>query len=340
MRILFVAPLHDYGIAERGHGFEYYTFYEFFKRSGHDVRYFDSVGVFKSRGREGADRDLLGVVDAERPDLLFSVLFTDELNPDTIRMISERTETVTLNWFCDDHWRFENFSADWAPAYDWVVTTARSAVPKYAAIGYRHAIKNQWACNDLLYRKLDLPMRYDVSFVGQPHGNRRCVLEALRARGIDVATFGLGWDSGRVSQDEMIRIFNQSRINLNLANASTPSEETAESSAGWLSRLLGGVTRKRRKSAYVQQIKARTFEVPGCGGFLLTEPADDLEEYYDLGKEVVTFDGVADLAAKISYYLAHDDERRAIARAGYERTLRDHTYERRFAEIFARICPA
>jgi len=56
-------------------------------------------------------------------------------------------------------------------------------------------------------------MKYDVSFVGQPHGNRRQVISALRKAGINVYVWGGGWESGRLSQEEMIRVFNQSRIN-------------------------------------------------------------------------------------------------------------------------------
>ena len=59
----------------------------------------------------------------------------------------------------------------------------------------------------------------------------------------------------------MIEVFSRSRINLNLSNASNP----------WWRRW-----RRRR-----DQIKGRNFEVPGCGGFLLTQPADDLERYFE-----------------------------------------------------------
>mgnify|MGYP001617003201 FL=1 len=37
---------------------------------------------------------------------------------------------------------------------------------------------------------------------------------------------------------------------------------------------------------------------------------------------------------KIKYYLAREDKRKKIANAGYERTSKDHTYEKRFREIF------
>ena len=40
---------------------------------------------------------------------------------------------------------------------------------------------------------------------------------------------------------------------------------------------------------------------------------------------------------KGKYYLKNDEEREMIAKAGYERTLKEHTYLQRFEEIFKKI---
>ena len=72
----------------------------------------------------------------------------------------------------------------------------------------------------------------------------------------------------------------------------------------------------------------RLFEATGTGAMLVTEAAPNLSEYFEVGREVVTYDGPDDLMDKLSHYLEHDDERRAIAAAGQARTLRDHTYAR------------
>jgi len=364
MRILYAAMKYDYGDPKRGYSFEHCNFFDFFERSGHDVLYFDFMDLMRTHGKEKMNRRLLETAKAEKPDLMFSVLFTDELDPGIVRQISDLPEVTTLNWFCDDHWRFDNYSRFWAPHFDWAVTTAKSAVPKYAGLQLRNVIKSQWGCNHLLYRKLDLPLRYDVTFVGQPHGNRREMVRALKANGIDVKCFGFGWEGGRISQEEMIRVFNQSRINLNFSNAAVKSVDgragAVAAGLDWVARTLdqvpfGGCVKKvgreilnvgegsasprvaASSAPYADQVKGRNFEVPGCGGFLLTSSADDLETYYELDKEIVCFDGIADLTEKIKYYLAHEDERESVARRGYERTLGEHTYERRFADIFGRI---
>lgn len=82
-----------------------------------------------------------------------------------------------------------------------------------------------------------------------------------------------------------------------------------------------------------RQIKARIFEVPGCGGFLVTQTADGLERYYTPGREIETFDDLDDLARKIGHYLDHPEDRDRIALAGNARTRAEHTYEARFSQL-------
>ncbi len=70
------------------------------------------------------------------------------------------------------------------------------------------------------------------------------------------------------------------------------------------------------KVRYDPQIKGRNFEVPGCGGFMMTGYADDLDSYYSPGKEIVCFRDNKDLLDIIKYYLANEDERKAVAFRG------------------------
>ncbi|MDP9223544.1 MAG: glycosyltransferase [Actinomycetota bacterium] len=345
MKILYVAMRYDYGAPSRGESFEHYNFYEPLRDMGHDILYFDFMTLLQARGRRWMNRRLFDVCHSEKPDVLFCVLFKEELEKETIQEISAHSDTVTVNWFADDHWRFENFSRHWAPHFNHVVTTASSALPKYAEIGYQGVIKSQWGCNHLRYRPLEVRREYDVTFVGQPHGDRREVVEKIRREGIDVQVWGAGWESGRLSQDEMVRVFSASKIVLNLSNASVLN-------AGRLARIKSGADAriKRRLGRavphrtdgsalgvprYHEQIKGRNFEVPGCRAFLLTGEADNLGEYYEVGREVVTFSGVDHMIEKIRRYLRDETEREAVAESGLRRTLDEHTYFHRFRDIFA-----
>jgi spore maturation protein CgeB len=350
MKILYVGMKYDYGIVERGLSFEHYNFFDSLLHMGHEIYYFDFKTIMNKYGQREMNQRLLAAVRECHPDLLFTILFKDEIEPATLLNISQSGKTITLNWFCDDQWRFESFSRHYAPCFNWVVTTSQRALTKYRTMGYSNVIKSQWACNHFLYRKMDLPLVHNVSFVGQIYGLRSMIVAELQQAGMDIKAWGLGWPLGRLDQSEMIQVFNQSRINLNMANASVERFALLRRAMRKLSRkivplrkyelyaesLLESLPGKSTDSS-LSQIKGRTFEVPGCGGFLLTEEVENLEEYYQPGVEIAIYRDQNDLRNKVKYYLDHEIERAAIAMAGYERTIRDHTYQRRFENIFRRM---
>jgi hypothetical protein len=79
----------------------------------------------------------------------------------------------------------------------------------------------------------------------------------------------------------------------------------------------------------------RLYEATGVGTMLLTDEGSNLTELFEPGREVVTYADEDMLVEKIDHFLRHEDERRAIARAGQERTLREHGYVRRMRELAA-----
>jgi spore maturation protein CgeB len=79
----------------------------------------------------------------------------------------------------------------------------------------------------------------------------------------------------------------------------------------------------------------RSFEIPACGGFMLHERTPELLELYDEDREVACFSSVEELASKIAYYLAHPEERYAIARAGHARCVPAYSYDSRMKEILS-----
>lgn len=72
----------------------------------------------------------------------------------------------------------------------------------------------------------------------------------------------------------------------------------------------------------------RLFESTGVGALLMTENSLNIKDYFEPGKECVTYENEQDLLDKIDYYLNHEDERKAIAKAGQKRTLECYTYEK------------
>lgn len=308
---------YDYGDIKRGLSFEESNFYETFRMMGFDLIRYDCIDQMQKIGKDMMNEKLLETVEAEKPDLAFFMLFKDELKFETLEKIKNSPKTISLNWFCDDHWRFENFSIKYAPFFNWITTTDLSSFNKYKSKEISNVLQTQWACNHFLYQKKDVVKDIDISFIGQPYGKRAVFIEKLKKEGIIVNLWGFGTPNGRTTTEGMIDIFNRSKINLNFSGSFRNKFKFWE---------------KRR-----DQIKARHFEIPGCGGFQLSSYIKDISNYLLPDEDIVLYEDYTDLLRKIKYYLDNDTERERIASNGYKKVLENHTYEKRFKEIFSKI---
>lgn len=98
-------------------------------------------------------------------------------------------------------------------------------------------------------------------------------------------------------QNEMPEVFRTSKINLNITLRSIESG-----------------------------IPLRAVDIMGAGGFLMSNYQEELAENFEDGKEMVLYEGETDLLEKISYYLNHDEERKAIAYRGWEKVEKEYSY--------------
>ncbi|MDO9462909.1 MAG: glycosyltransferase, partial [Deltaproteobacteria bacterium] len=78
----------------------------------------------------------------------------------------------------------------------------------------------------------------------------------------------------------------------------------------------------------------RDFEITMSGGLYLTEYNREVEQFYDLGTDIVTYTGFEDLVSKIQDLLSNPEKAEAIRKSGYQRARREHTWEMRFDRIF------
>lgn len=308
---------------------------------------------------------------AERPvDLFFSYFYDACVLPEAVDEIRS-LGIKTVNWYCNGSYQLD-LVREISPHYDWCLVPERFRLADYRAMG-ANPVYCQEAANPDIYRPYGLPAGFDVTFVGQAYGDRPEYIRYLLDRGIGVRVWGFGWDNfppptpaGRVkraarlagwlatpeglaaagrragaavsggdpdglfappgvrpylppgvaggvlSDEELVKTFSRSKINLGFSSC--------------------GNTHKGGER--ILQVRLRDFEVPMSGGFYMVEYMEELEEFFEIGREVVCYKGMKDLAGKIRYYLAHDSERESIRKAGRERCLRDHTWRKRFTDAF------
>jgi len=163
----------------------------------------------------------------------------------------------------------------------------------------------------IFHPMLDLPKKYDVSFVGGCYGIRKELVNHLIAGGIQVEAWGSGWSNGRLSTEDVPRLFAQSKI------------------------ILGVGTISHCKDFYA--LKMRDFDGPMSGTLYLTHDNPDLKRVYNVGEEIAVYSSFNDCLQKIRYFLQHDLKREKVAKAGLERAQKDHTWEKRFHHLIETI---
>ena len=296
------------------------------ERLGHRVVYFDYDREpflyramrrllrhpnWRQRYLEYVNTEALDCVRAVRPDI-FPCVKGVQLWPDTIRTIGRAGVTTVGYWTDDplDHAR----SLVNAASYHRYFTNDASSVPRYRSEGITEIRHLQLGADPTNFHPLPLTRSVaDVVFVGTHSPHRERVVVALQ--NVDTHVYGsAAWrrspiDKARVHPGafgaKTNEIFNAARINLNMHT--------------WVG----------QGSA----MNLRLFEVPASGGFLLTDWVAEIDGAYRPDKQLVCWRTVEELRAKVTYYLAHDDERREIAARGREHFLQHHTYAARAREL-------
>jgi hypothetical protein len=121
---------------------------------------------------------------------------------------------------------------------------------------------------------------------------------------------------GSVPFEEICRIFSSHEVILNFSNV-------------WADGRPG--------SSLIPHVRLRDFEAPMCRTCYLTGYTEEITEFYEPEKEIVTYRTREELVDKSRYYLAHPEEAESVREAGYRRALCDHTWVQRFKQLFAAI---
>lgn len=77
----------------------------------------------------------------------------------------------------------------------------------------------------------------------------------------------------------------------------------------------------------------RLFETTGCGALLLTDNSRNLDTLFNIGQEIITYKSPEEAVGLAQYYLKHPEKAAEIAKAGQDRTIREHNYTSRMTKV-------
>lgn len=313
-KVLYSAVLYDYGIKNNGPGYEHFNL-ELGLKDFCAAKEWDFIAFNPDKYPEKSRFERLKEEIVEfQPDYLFSVNFND--SHDVPREAADILHTLggkLIEFHCDPVRRFLELSKR-KRFVDWFITTDERTLGWYENLQMK-VINSQYAVSSI-YKTLNTERDIDVSFVGQSYGWRKDAIRILQKNGVDVQVFGKFWnkedDSEMISFDKVLNILSRSKICIS---------------------FLGSFP----GTAAPDQLKARVFEATAMGGCLVTTPSFNIDNYFIDKKEIFVCDKMTIMADTVKELLSNNNKRMEVAKAGKERTLTEHTWEKRFESIFSQI---
>ncbi len=284
--------------------YDHFLFQELNKITGCDN--IDYPNIYRELGRDGFLKYLDDYVEANSINiLLFLTTYWLEFDVEILKHL--RKKVYIVYWMLDDETLYDTFTKYYGQLADLVVTPDYYATFKYAQMG----IDSIWyfpSYNVNKYKVLNLKKSIDVSMIGRmDKDNRKELADYLSNNGIEIETYGAGTKHGFIKFEDMIKVFNSSKINI--------------STSGIVTDLLTELEPAVHK---IKQNKGRVIEIALTKSFALSEYGPGIEQIFELGKEIEVFHDKEELLQKVKYYLAHEDEREEVAKKGYERALKDY----------------
>jgi spore maturation protein CgeB len=261
------------------------------------------------------------LADTFRPDVFLTILGFD--HDKTILDYMRRRKIITACWWLNDPFQI-NRSLAQASHYDYYFTNSKGNLKDYHTNGVRNVFFLPAGAYPQVHRKLpDGNKPYDICFAGDWGPMREMMLLSL-AGDFRLSIWGpwkkkLCKDSaltrcvvkdGFFTPEEMVEVFNRSKIVLNLHS--------------WFGNWNYGVN-------------PRVFEANGSGAFQLSDYKEEIPGLYEPDKEIVLYENLDELREKVAFYLASDGPRSEIAEKGFQRMVRQHTYAHRLEEMFYNI---
>jgi spore maturation protein CgeB len=297
-------------------------------------------------------------------DLVLTYFYSVHIDPAAIQAI-RKLGVPTMNFYCNGVHQFHLVAAI-SPAYDWCWVPELSALPQYTAVGAR-PIHVQMGANPKVYRPLGGPRDIPVLFTGTLYADRAIWLAKIVRKGLPIHMYSrlgennAGSPAGKrkkrnfladaaleLSQNgpahlarraaRMIRTRRALKYLRGMIMAPVPNVEDMVAlicRSSIVANLCNVFSGGQAGGSVTTHIRLRDFEAPLCGALYFPQYSDELSLYYDIEREVVAWRTADEFKDRAKYLLEHPREADMIRQAGYRRALRDHTWEKRFQQLFA-----
>lgn len=274
-----------------------------------------------------------------QPEILITVGYDKPMAEFPLEVIPDWCEKyglLQIYWATEDKIHFERLSQKAVQRLnpDLVWTIHPDCVSMYREKGIMSEFLN-FAFNPRLFpEKRDVgPEQYDIAFVGTTHLETRTyryeslkeLLFPLVASPESVHVWGGNWkENAALLKHEFGMALPPSCI-----HGFLPYKRTVRVYHD--SKIMLGVQNAR------DQVTQRTFEILGCGAFMIASRTEELERLFEHGKEIVYSSEPDETLELARYYLKHPEQRTAIGRMARTKVLSRHTFSRELERLWPNV---
>jgi spore maturation protein CgeB len=343
---------------------------------GHEVTFFDTdefalrnkLKPFSEKAKELLSEELPKVFRKadRRFDFFFSYLHDGQVYPQVLSDISKDIFTVNYSTNYHQFHRYEQI----AKVVNANVYATRIAKESFDQLN----VTSYWmpfAANPSFYRPSAKNNPAVVRFIGSVYYRRPYYIWKMLQNGINLHVYGSGWHvdnkqkKGRfvrnllellkvlvlvTDTDKAIPILYHrinakiiEKLNMNYpSHVHEPLNDLEYASTLASSSIIVNISESPSNPVFLNHnvllaTNLRDFETTMSGTLLCTQYSDELPYFFEDGKEVVSYKNEYELIDKLNYFMIHDSERQRVAAAGYKRCITDHTWQKRFQELFNKI---
>lgn len=340
------------------------------QRNGHEIITFNP---YDYESMDEANEKVFDKLDsAGNIDMFLACDDQTVIYPETVKRISEKGIPSCL--ICWDNLELPYKQKKIAPLFDLVWLTSWETQYLFEKWGCKKIIFQPYAANPYRYEAYQGLEQIDaVGFIGSPYGSRANSLNELLNNGIDCSLysdsyFKKGYNTSVAGKKEidvvdiaikasrylrfpigrkvlystvLNKFKKSSGLNADSKFAHLHKSVSEEDMCKLYSQFALSLNISSLRDTYIlkkpiPKIHLRAFEIPMSGGLQFTSFNKEIASYFEEDKEIILYHSKEEMIDKAKFYLnpEHEDEVVAMKIAARKRAERDHTWTKRFNEVF------
>ncbi|MEZ6255241.1 MAG: glycosyltransferase [Patescibacteria group bacterium] len=197
--------------------------------------------------------------------------------------------------------------------------------------GYKHHTLPLAIDKTVIFPEYCAKFKADISFLGTNLPDKRPYFNEMvfpLAKKYDLKLYGQDW----TALDRILGLIQKGGQYFNvplLRSLQKPKLQLEDERRIYSSSVISINVHEEYQRQFGGDCNERTFKIPACDGFEITDDVDVIRKYFKDEEEIIIAKDKADWFEKIDYFIKNPEKRIPIIAAGKKRVLAEHTYHNR-----------